>query len=564
MNLHEWYENKIKIPNKFGYSVMNFAASSLGIVKRSIGDIGREIQIKIENVDEPYVKDDTIVFSSNMFSPVASERPNQEADVDTTISACLGVVVHEAAHVRYSAATLPAMIELAESKFDHKLLRIFFNILEDIHIENRIIEEEWWCHWMMESAWEYFLPSSRLDDIVPVSAPATDMETAGDLIRILIMAKNRSSSLYGVYNDFIDEVLDACYAVEDYDDQVDRYKYILEVYLRYFNLDDEELEKEQERMAEMLQELLGFLKGLLDEMKREPEDSFMKADDERTFDEIVESTSAGEIDKYEPGEIPFFEIVPRIVGNPIQPDERYFGFSSLTRQLASRPLPKGVRSKRGNRIVSPRNILLDDKIFRKRMDYKKPLPLEVIILVDCSGSMTSGNNIGKALSAARGAAYGLVNGHHDVAIYGHTGDIYEYGHVNLVLYRFKGFNENISIIEKRMPNDRKDGINLCQNRDGDAIRRVSDKFTRRKNVKLLIVISDGAPEAHGYHGKSAQNDTLMAVKTVREKGIKVLSISINDYATSTNDYIYGKEFNTSNEDSGVVIDVISKVLLSQG
>ena len=81
------------------------------------------------------------------------------------------------------------------------------------------------------------------------------------------------------------------------------------------------------------------------------------------------------------------------------------------------------------------------------------------------------------------------------------------------------------------------------NADGKAIEFVAKKFTSANNSKVLIVMSDGQPSAKYYLSDKAKGHTKNEVIKLRNKGIKVMSVSLVKRVIKTNDEIYGKENN---------------------
>ena len=173
--------------------------------------------------------------------------------------------------------------------------------------------------------------------------------------------------------------------------------------------------------------------------------------------------------------------------------------------------------------------------------------------------MTSGTRLADSFGAAYGAAYGLRQGRHNCAIYGHTGDLYRYGDENTVILRFKTFSDPLEVARPRINYFLQSG-SKSQNRDGVAIRQVAKNFTPQPNRKVLIVISDGAPEAGSYSGGPAIVDTTKAVAAVRAMGISVLSISIEANVRKVNDKIYGTDWNVCNDDPSAIADIIKSLL----
>lgn len=160
----------------------------------------------------------------------------------------------------------------------------------------------------------------------------------------------------------------------------------------------------------------------------------------------------------------------------------------------------------------------------KMMTTKNPEDtpdMAVMCLVDESGSMSSGGKI----PAAKSAAY-IVNGFCEqlslpLSIYGHT-EAYDTHKVQMISYREYGFDGDRHVKQRLM-----DIHARCNNRDGFAIRYCTKKLAARdEHIKLMIIISDGAPAAHNYSGTSAAQDVRKATAEARKAGITVVTAGI--------------------------------------
>ena len=88
------------------------------------------------------------------------------------------------------------------------------------------------------------------------------------------------------------------------------------------------------------------------------------------------------------------------------------------------------------------------------------------------------------------------------------------------------------IIYKTFDND-KTSYNLsnlqayCNNRDGDSLRLAKTYFKGITERKVLIVISDGQPNAYDYapNGKGL-TDTITAQRELKKDGIKLINIGL--------------------------------------
>ena len=81
---------------------------------------------------------------------------------------------------------------------------------------------------------------------------------------------------------------------------------------------------------------------------------------------------------------------------------------------------------------------------------------------------------------------------------------------------------------------------LHQNRDGAAIRHAVHKLlSRSARVRLLILISDGKPLDDGYADEYSLEDTKMALREARLRGIDPFCITVDRGADDYLRRMYG-------------------------
>jgi nitric oxide reductase activation protein len=166
------------------------------------------------------------------------------------------------------------------------------------------------------------------------------------------------------------------------------------------------------------------------------------------------------------------------------------------------------------------------------------------VLIDESGSM-GGSKIDKARAAAIfiEQTFGKLT-NCDLFIYGHSGDQSNYsGSTELYVYREPGFSQPFALgsVAAR-----------SQNRDGDAIFHTSERMRRfSKNPGILIVLSDGYPEAHNYSGKTAIEDTRHKVSISEKRfDLRIFQISLEDINSSSmfKHFVYMKNIKSLPQD----------------
>ncbi|HET8580133.1 MAG TPA: VWA domain-containing protein, partial [Nitrospiraceae bacterium] len=82
---------------------------------------------------------------------------------------------------------------------------------------------------------------------------------------------------------------------------------------------------------------------------------------------------------------------------------------------------------------------------------------------------------------------------------------------------------------------------LHQNRDGAAIRHATGKLlARQARTRLLVLISDGKPLDDGYADEYSLEDTKMALREVRTRGIHPFCITVDRDADDYLRRMYGE------------------------
>lgn len=249
-------------------------------------------------------------------------------------------------------------------------------------------------------------------------------------------------------------------------------------------------------------------------------------------------------------------------------DHRFLAFGSLLRFMRATRGGFEPRMKSGKLDKHAlHHIVTDGKVMKRRNDEDGDyaVDVEIIQLIDWSGSMSgvdefpgdwdgSGNVTKRMCSfrdavtgAATGAAIAMTRGNIPNSLFSHTTHPSDYGRPHICdIYRFRmGIQTDIIL-----PNDLLEHVNNVSrsvdglsNSDHLAIREVAKAFTPRRNLKVLIVYSDGAPTPRGYSDDSAIVITAAEVANLRFKGISVLSMSLIPSVWECNDAIYGSDNN---------------------
>ena len=93
------------------------------------------------------------------------------------------------------------------------------------------------------------------------------------------------------------------------------------------------------------------------------------------------------------------------------------------------------------------------------------------------------------------------------------------------LHQLKGFDQSLDEpARKRLSNLQAEG----STRLGAVIRHAADGLRRRPEPRrLLLLLSDGRPEARDYRGRVALTDSALAVREARRSGVQVHCISLD-------------------------------------
>lgn len=175
---------------------------------------------------------------------------------------------------------------------------------------------------------------------------------------------------------------------------------------------------------------------------------------------------------------------------------------------------------------------MDGGIFCNKKLPTEPQSLAVALLLDCSGSMS-----GERLQAAQNTAIILQDFCFTLRI-----PILIYGH------RTTDSSVALSALTEFDTPDDRDRYRLMAmyaggcNRDGMALRYIRERLSRRpEDRKLLMLVSDGAPNDGSYFGKTAETDLQTFCKECRTKKIHLISAAIGEDKPEI-ERIYGSGF----------------------
>lgn len=179
----------------------------------------------------------------------------------------------------------------------------------------------------------------------------------------------------------------------------------------------------------------------------------------------------------------------------------------------------------GKQFDAPHAYRKDKRIFSQKILPENIPDMEVCVLVDCSGSMSSDDRMEQARNCAYITWQFCSEMQIPCSVYGHTTNWHPETHVK------------INCVAHPMNIDSDDGKRIfmlradADNRDGWAVNFCGEVLTKSTATnKLLLIISDGLPAADGYYGPAAQRDIQDVVKKYKQKGIKIVTAGIDDCA----------------------------------
>jgi cobalamin biosynthesis protein CobT len=191
----------------------------------------------------------------------------------------------------------------------------------------------------------------------------------------------------------------------------------------------------------------------------------------------------------------------------------------------------GVRTYRGR--VSRRKIhryKFDKNVFKTQILHKKR-DASVMIIVDCSSSMT-GPKIATARKAALVIGEMMSRAGVEFELKGFTIPYhpeYEFPgftrRSDLIHYRFGGSSDwdhsKHCVVEGKLPKG------LADNDDGESLRQFSHEIQQsKKDTKMMVVISDGAPCAGAQSG-DGNEDLRNVVHEIKQSGVDIYAIGLD-------------------------------------
>lgn len=586
MDIQTWYGTGITLPKERDHHrYPMFLANTMGLVRTVVKrKLDTEVKVRFAKIDTASMDHDAncINISTDFYGGYLT-KDGLRSDIATTITAIMGIVIHELAHLAWSPKTLEPWANLVATAkhlpYNAELAMSVGNLVEDVYIESRLGREVSSMTWTLDCInglmWSGAERADRRDKAMGINDHPTSMEEVGILYNLGLLVKVEDNSI----NPFVDGYLSLVAEAREEQSIESRLELGLRVYeFLVKNLPPLECKSPKEG-------------GEMDGAGITADHSTTKAIEKatKTVDATGTDIANSKLQRIESEILTiaeggsftnlFNEI--GIEGRFNKPalsigvNEKYSLLGQLARQVSAVNRPYGQQMERGHTIRGLYRIATDQRIFAEQMKVQHPRPMEVAILVDCSGSMRWGVNnnpfvfvekehtrIYKALSACIGAAESLANFQAMVSVWGHTADVEQ--KYTCTIFRFKGWHESVVGLKRKaeffLGNMGFDNYTVSGNRDGDALSYVGKKFSPSGTRKMLIVISDGLPNAEGYGGDDAEAHCRSKIAELRARGVHVQSISITQEAHEANDRIYGSAFNVNDNDPNVIAGIVASLI----
>ena len=158
-------------------------------------------------------------------------------------------------------------------------------------------------------------------------------------------------------------------------------------------------------------------------------------------------------------------------------------------------------------------------VFKKKSSFKNIGGIAIMLVIDCSGSMSSNSKMKLARESAIIFHETLRKLNIMHSILGYTADIHRRPSAQTYLYKDWSQTDPCYELSYMIPHN--------NNRDGDSLRHCKQYFKGvHEERKIMIVISDGYPSAYEYSGSPAIADTIMAQHEITKAGIKLINIGV--------------------------------------
>lgn len=589
-----WYDGVRVNSSNFG----NMARSFFGI---QLPVFGKHLSLRSAKIDAfGYAdqKNNSIVVRDSMLD--GSDEFYGNLPWATRLELFNAIVIHEAGHFKLSPALINEF-NMPGRKLTQNVATIL-QIVEDLYIENYIGNNFPYLEWFLINLNNALFPdeeiASRRNDTTG-NKPET-VEEAEAIVHYAYSFK-RQSYLFTFRDEWERTLYNMFISVFGMNNKDERAKLAYEIYDYIFS--PEQQEEESESSDEEGDGGEGSGSGSLDTSPEVSNPSFvatsMTKNGETVFVKLPDyySDEIDNSDYHETYTVAVSEhkdiFVERAKGGAKSADFLLtpMDFTKLrvvenargsVRTVVGAPAYSGRRMTHLHRAGMDGKIFGDIKLDGHRAGKGSP---EIVFLLDFSGSMRSpvggsragrGSKVDFAMSSAIAINNALGATKTKFSIFGHT-TTDRAGKWGVVFVEIKGFNEIVS--EQEMNNrlrEIKGSVDFYGNADGAALLVAAKEFSKsHMGDKVLFIVSDGAPaeDFRDFYVENGVNASKLSADwrdiirnvaavadSIRSRGIKLFSASIDDAAIEPCNQIYGKEHNVKVDNVDELVQMVVRAL----
>ena len=477
-------------------------------------------------------------YTRKLFVPTAVLDEKDKYSESERINICSGLSIHEAAHLKYTEAsvlqsfmnTLSDRLTICDDKIETAMEAAFIkgliNIIEDERIESNLLLERPGYTELIDVAKSYqyrkFIESEK-----SMSGKVTAF--LNNLFRMIRYPEGIEDKVLEEYSDTYEKIRDILNPLPESTKEscIAGYK-IYKVIKALFNdlgLNLKNLSSEFKIIGNFSAGYSDCLYGSDIDLGKTPDEKLVTdiIKNGRYSESIVAKLVVGSAEKVENNT--YFE---KIKGDK-------FKYDTIAKRVskyvpAIKKVLKNTDRNYEFNIYGCRNGLLDTSKLAEayqgvphvyiRRGVVTTSNSAVCLLIDESGSMHSKDKWATARDAAILINEALKGTNTEFYSYGHTGDTITYGSTELKIYA-----EGSS---KMSPWALSEVRARRENRDGTAILETAKRIRKRTNVPVLMfVLSDGCPCAYNYYGASAAAHVRECVKKVEAMGFTVVQVTID-------------------------------------
>lgn len=471
-------------------------------------------RLTISEGTESYTDGRKIVISGDVL-----KIKDKEFDDLSGYDVFIGLALHEGCHILYTEFKeyKEFLISKDLPSGASKIFKYLFNVIEDERIERRLLDVYPGHGNFLARVKEYYFSINRtafdkLDEEENIN------EFLKLLLQIIRYPKYVDELLLERYIDLLQTIKEILIDYpEEMDECLDKTYEVFELILEYFDLKFEE-DKDDEKLEEVSKEISEELGSMLREISEDGDEEGHSPDEKKSKEEAIIDGDYSFSDEglrvlaENSTKEKYNEILDKLRG--YLPGFRHFLYYNT--YVKKRNL---VGLKNGNLDT---NKLVEGVQGIQTIYYRKEKPvlkkLVVSLLVDMSGSMS-----GSYMERARECAIMLTevfsgNKEVDLYVYGYTGQNITAEKAELYEFYTPKNPRKYSLVNLRA---------IAQNLDGYSLLQMREEIRKNTNEDVLtFMISDGAPAAHGYSGRMAQEHLKECVTKLEKDNFKIVHIAV--------------------------------------